>query len=83
MTKIIMIDENKGGDEFIRVFNVDLVQLDEDRPLIGFYCKKDIEKWMNARVTSWQVMKLPRKRNVWRHIRQLFGGKKHGKNSNS
>lgn len=76
--KLILIDDEKGGDSFVRIFNVTEIWMDEEAPMMGFYAKKEIEQRLSARVIDFKTVPLSRKRNIMKHITKLFGRKKRG-----
>lgn len=82
--KIIVIEEKKGGDSFVRIFSSERVILEEERPEIGFYSDKDIERRLVLEeVTECRMQPLERRRNVMRYLSKLFMRMKNGKDSNT
>jgi hypothetical protein len=76
--KLILVNEDKGGDHQVHIFTMGNLTLEEDRPEMGFHTNKEIELRLIGEVRKATIHKLSRKRNVMKHLAKLFRRKKRG-----
>lgn len=81
--KMILIDEDKGGDLYIRVAELESIAFERDVPEVGFYCPATTKILFYGEVTWLRKNKLKCKRNVMRYISKLFGGQNRGKETDT
>jgi hypothetical protein len=76
--KVILIREKKGGDKAITLIDAEAIELSkemEEPDKIGFIPRPIISTTLTVDVKSMQTIKLTRKRNVMKYIRELFRSK--------
>lgn len=74
--KLIMINEENGGDKYIQIFEMNTLQIEKEMPEIGFFTYKDTEMYLSGEIKGVAVHSLYRKRNIMKYITKLFQKRK-------